>query len=347
MSKFNLKDYSYDLPKDLIAKYPSSKREDSRLLILDRKSKTITDGSFHQISDFLSPNDVVVRNVSRVIPARIYGKRADTGGKVEILVLELPRDNCPVPVLIKTRGHIKKDEFILLPCNKRALYCGKEKEFHRIEFCFNNTLEYMEKYGQMPLPPYIKREPQALDRDRYQTVYAKNPGSVAAPTAGLHFSAEFIHALENKGVEFVDVNLDVSYGTFKPLSESDVEKGKLHKEHFFLSSDAAESINKAKKENKRIVAVGTTTVRVLESQAKKVSSGYVVTKGSGETDLFIRPAYNFRMVDALITNFHLPKSSLLLLVAAFCGKDLLFSAYQHAVKEKYRFFSYGDCMFIK
>ncbi len=346
MSKFNLKDYSYDLPKDLIAKYPSSKREDSRLLILDRKSKTITEGVFHQISNFLSPNDVVVRNISKVIPARIYGIRAATGGKVEILVLKLPQDNCPMPALIKTRGHIKKDEFILLPGNKRALYCGKE-EFHRIEFCFDNVLKYMEKYGQMPLPPYIKRESEVLDRDRYQTVYAKNLGSIAAPTAGLHFSSEFIRVLENEGVEFVDVNLDVSYGTFKPLSESDAESGRLHKEYFSLSPGAAESINRAKKENKRIVAVGTTTVRVLESQAYIEGQGARVKEGKGETDLFIYPPYKFRIVDALITNFHLPRSSLLFLASAFCGKDFLFSAYQHAVKAEYRFFSYGDCMFIQ
>ncbi|MDP8234296.1 MAG: tRNA preQ1(34) S-adenosylmethionine ribosyltransferase-isomerase QueA [Candidatus Saelkia tenebricola] len=345
-TELNIEDYIYDLPKELIAKYPPKKRENSRLLVLNKDDKTVNDRFFHQIGDFLSRGDVLVRNVSKVIPARIYGHRANTGGKVEVLVLKLPQDGRSSPVLIKTRGHMNCNEEILLLGGKRAIYCGKKSGFNMIKFCFNNILDYMQEYGQMPLPPYIKRAHVDLDKDRYQTVYAKLPGSVAAPTAGLHFSPELIEELKNKGVEFVDLNLDVSYATFKPLSKEDLNSSTLHKEYFELSSNSAKIINQAKEAGRRIIAVGTTTVRVLESQAKNTPSGGRVKEGNGETDLFIHPPYKFSIVDALITNFHLPKSSLLFLVSAFYGRDSLLSAYYYAIREKYRFFSYGDCMLI-
>jgi S-adenosylmethionine:tRNA ribosyltransferase-isomerase len=347
MRKIKLEDYDYNLPKELIAKYPAPRRESSRLMVIDRKNKRISHHHFYEIVNFLEPENLLVRNVSRVIPARLYGYREQTGGKVEILPLEISisRDS-ELPALVKCRGKLKEGEKILLPGNRRAIYLGKNQDVHRVKFEFSDLLTYLYKYGKVPLPPYIKREDEDLDRRRYQTIYAHKPGSVAAPTAGLHFSRRLIKKLQARGVEFADLILHVSYATFKPLSEKELITGRLHKEYFEIPEESARKINKFKAEGKRIIAVGTTTVRVLESQGVKEGKQYEIKPGKGFTDLFIYPPYKFKIVDGLITNFHLPKSSLLLLVSAFCGRDLLFSAYQEAIKEKYRFFSYGDCMFI-
>jgi len=247
---------------------------------------------------------------------------------------------------MKLRGRLKEYEEIYLPGDKRAVYFGRESGFNKIKLSFDPGVVYLLKYGNMPLPPYIKREADSNDRERYQTVYAKDPGSIAAPTAGLHFSLDLISELESMGVDIVDVLLHVSYATFKPLDESSLNSDKLHREYYELSSDSASKINKAKKDGRRVIAVGTTTVRVLESQAHCRGKFCEVISGAGETDIFIKPGYKFKIINGLITNFHLPKTSLLFLVSAFAGKDFIFSGYKKAIEERLRFYSYGDGMLI-
>ncbi len=347
MNKIQLQEYDFHLPRELIAFYPVSKREQSRLMVVNRKTKEIFHRYFYEIIDYLNPQDLIVRNVSRVVPARLYGYRNNTGGKVELLLLEIfSNHNCELPALVKCRGKLKPGEKILLPQDKYALYLGREDDVHKIKIEVSDLLSYLYKYGKVPLPPYIKREVVFEDQERYQTVYAKTPGSVAAPTAGLHFSQELIDKLKVKGVEFADVILHVSYATFKPIGDKELVTGKLYREYFEISEEAASKINEVKNKKGRIIAVGTTTVRALESQAIKTSCGYRVMAGKGMTELFIYPGYKFKIIDALITNFHLPRTSLLLLVSAFCGREFLLSAYEQAIEKKYRFFSYGDCMFI-
>ncbi|OQX83869.1 MAG: tRNA preQ1(34) S-adenosylmethionine ribosyltransferase-isomerase QueA [Candidatus Omnitrophica bacterium 4484_49] len=347
MINVNLEDYHYTLPKELIAKYPASDREMSRLMVLDRKNRRITHRHFYEIINYLNTGDLVVRNISQVVPARLIGYREHTGGKVEILPLQVfSSSDSELPALVKCRGRLKPGERILLPGDRSVIYLGKGQDIHRIKFEFPDLLTYLYEYGKIPLPPYIKREDEEQDRERYQTVYAYKPGSVAAPTAGLHFTRRLIENLKNKGIQFTDVILHISYATFKPISHSELISGKLHREYFEISEEAAEKINEFKSKGNRIIAVGTTTVRVLESQAITTSRGYEVIAGKGMTELFIYPGYKFKIIDALITNFHLPRTSLLLLVSAFCGKEFLLSAYKQAIEKKYRFFSYGDCMFI-
>jgi len=343
-SKINLEDYSYNLDKDLIAYYPTQKREESRLMVLDRRRKDIEIKLFKDILGYFKKGDILVRNVSKVIPARLFANRY-TGGKIEILFLNQPTKG-ENTVLMKLRGRLKKHEEIALPGERRAVYLGRESGFNTIKLNFDPEPGYLLKYGNMPLPPYIKREAESEDIERYQTVYAKDPGSVAAPTAGLHFSLNLISELESIGVEIVDVLLHVSYATFKPLDENTLNSDKLHRECYDLSSDSAFKINRAKKSGQRVIAVGTTTVRVLESQVYCKDKSCEVIPGAGETDIFIKPGYKFKIVDGLITNFHLPKTSLLLLVSAFMGRDFLFSGYKKAIEERLRFYSYGDSMLI-
>jgi len=347
VNRIKLQEYDFYLPRELIAFYPASKREQSRLMVINRKTKEISHRYFYEIIDYLNPQDLIVRNVSRVVPARIYGYRHNTGGKVELLLLEIFCDHsCELPALVKCRGKLQPGEKILLPQNKYAFYLGKEGDVHKIKIEVSDLLTYLYKYGKVPLPPYIKREVVFEDQERYQTVYAQIPGSIAAPTAGLHFSQELIEKLKTKGVEFADVVLHVSYATFKPISEKELVTGKLYREYFEIPEKSAFKINEVKKRGGRIVAIGTTTVRVLESQAIRTSCGYRVIASKGMTELFIYPGYKFKIVDALITNFHLPRTSLLLLVSAFCGREFLLSAYKQAIEKRYRFFSYGDCMLI-
>ncbi|MDD5614428.1 MAG: tRNA preQ1(34) S-adenosylmethionine ribosyltransferase-isomerase QueA [Candidatus Omnitrophica bacterium] len=359
MIQNKLEDFDYNLPKELIAYYPADAREKSRLLVLNRKDKTINSGHFEDVISFLRKGDVLVRNISKVIPARLYAKRK-TGGRVEILFLNLP-DSLEAAVLLKTRGRLTINEQIILPGGSSAEYLGAKDGFKTLKFSEIPDIGYLIKYGQMPLPPYIKRSSVELDKERYQTVYAKEPGSVAAPTAGLHFSRGLIDNIKSKGIEILDVILHIGYATFKPLTNAEIEQGKLQAEYFEIPKSSADRINKAKKEQRRVIAIGTTTVRALESQAYSEKQGsrvkgqgskgkrqvVMVEKGKGQTDLFIRPGYRFKIVDGLITNFHLPRTSLLFLVSAFCGRDFMLSAYKYAVDNKFRFYSYGDAMFIE
>ena len=313
-------DFNYELPEELIAQTPIKKRDESRLMVLDRSKRTIEHRIFKDIIDYLKPGDVLVRNNTKVIPARIYGKK-ETGANVEFLLL----------------NNIEGDiwESIVRPGNK--LHVGTKVIFG--DGIFN---EILDKIGLMPLPPYIHEE--LKERDRYQTVYAKYNGSAAAPTAGLHFTDELLEKLEQKGVIIANVTLHVGIGTFRPVKEDTVEAHKMHSEHFYIKQEDVDKINKAKEEGRRVIAVGTTSCRVLESVADEKTGK--VRKIEDDTEIFIYPGYKFKCIDGLITNFHLPQSTLLMLVSALADKEFILQAYNEAVKEKYRFFSFGDAMLI-
>ena len=321
-------EFNYELPEELIAQTPILKRDESRLMVLDRKEKTIEHHVFKDIIDYLEPGDCLVRNNTKVIPARIYGKK-ETGAKVEFLLL----------------NNIEGDiwETIVRPGNK--LHIGTKVIFGEglleatILEVFN---EILDKIGLMPLPPYIHEE--LKDNERYQTVYAKYNGSAAAPTAGLHFTEELLKKIEQKGVKIANVTLHVGIGTFRPVKEETIEDHKMHSEHFYIKEEDVEKINETKEAGKRVIAIGTTSCRVLETIADENGR---VKEIESDTQIFIYPGYKFKCLDGLITNFHLPQSTLLMLVSAFADKDYILKAYKEAVKEKYRFFSFGDAMFIK
>ena len=339
----DVKDFSYNLPEELIAQVPIRKRDESRLMVLDRNSKTIEHKIFKDILDYLKPGDVLVRNNTKVIPARIYGKK-ETGANVEFLLL----------------NNIEGDiwESIVRPGNK--LHVGTKVIFgegklkaeilevleggtRKVKFEYDGIFnEILDEIGLMPLPPYIHEE--LKEKDRYQTVYAKFQGSAAAPTAGLHFTDELLEKIREKGVEIANVTLHVGIGTFRPVKVENIEEHHMHSEHFYIKKEDVEKINNAKKEGRRIISVGTTSSRVLESIADENG---MVKEIEGDTSIFIYPGYKFKCVDALITNFHLPESTLLMLVSAFSDKENIMSAYEEAVLMKYRFFSFGDAMFIK
>ncbi len=336
-------EFNYELPEELIAQTPLEKRDESRLMILDRESQTIEHKKFKDILEYLKPGDLLVRNNTKVIPARLYGQK-ETGAKVEFLLL----------------NNIEGDvwESIVRPGNK--LHVGTKVNFgegklqaeileimpggtRKVKFYYNGIFnEILDEIGLMPLPPYIHET--LKEKGRYQTVYAKYNGSAAAPTAGLHFTQELLEQLEEKGVQIANVTLHVGIGTFRPVKEDTVENHEMHSEHFYIKQEDAEKINLAKKEGRRVIAVGTTSCRVLETIADE--SG-MVKPTEGDTQIFIYPGYKFKCLDGLITNFHLPQSTLLMLVSALAGKDFVMNAYEEAVKEKYRFFSFGDAMFIR
>ena len=336
-------EFNYNLPEELIAQTPLEKRDESRLMILDRKKETIEHKKFKDIIEYLEPGDVLVRNNTKVIPARLYGKKT-TGANVEFLLLNNIEGDiweCIVrpgnKLHVGTRvifgdGLLKADILDIMPGGTRKV------EFH-YEGIFN---EILDKIGLMPLPPYIHEE--LKEKDRYQTVYAKYDGSAAAPTAGLHFTPELLKKLEEKGVIIANVTLHVGIGTFRPVKEETVENHEMHTEHYYIKQEDVEKINQAKKNGKRVISVGTTSCRVLETIADENG---MVKETEGDTQIFIYPGYKFKCLDGLITNFHLPQSTLLMLVSALAGKDFIMSAYEEAVKEKYRFFSFGDAMFIK
>ena len=336
-------DFDYELPEELIAQTPIEKRDESRLMVLDRKEQTIEHKHFKDIIDYLEPGDVLVRNNTKVIPARLYGKK-ETGAKVEILLLNnMEKDiwECIVrpgnklhigAKVIFGDGLLKAEVLDTMPGGTRKV------EFH-YEGIFN---EILDKIGLMPLPPYIHE--RLKENDRYQTVYAKYDGSAAAPTAGLHFTPELLKKIEEKGIDIANVTLHVGIGTFRPVKEDTVEAHQMHSEHFYIKEEDCEKINKAKKSGHRVIAVGTTSCRVLETIAD--DNGYVKPT-EGDTQIFIYPGYKFRCLDALITNFHLPQSTLVMLVSALAGKDYIMKAYKEAVEQKYRFFSFGDAMLIK
>ena len=333
-----LSDFDFDLPNSLIAQYPSEKRTDSRLLVVQDDFINTT---FSQLGEFLKPKDLLILNDTKVIPARLFGRK-ESGGKVEILVERLINDFQAL-VMIKASRAPKIDSYIVLENDKRVRVCDKDAELYKLSFGSNSILTLLNEIGHVPLPPYIERIDGKEDLIRYQTVYAKNDGAVAAPTAGLHFDEPLLSNLNSYGVDYAFVTLHVGVGTFQPVNVEDIKDHQMHSEYFEVCQETVDKIVTTKANGGRIVAVGTTAVRTLESTALqgKLSS----TKG--DTDIFIYPGFEFRLVDAMITNFHLPKSSLLMLVSAFIGIEKMFQIYQYAIEEKYRFFSYGDAMLLE
>ena len=354
-------EYDYELPEELIAQMPADKRENSRMLVLNPKNHTIEHKHFYDIVDLLDENTLLVMNNTKVLPARLYGTK-DTGARIEVFLLE-PKAGANEGAhegvksgknwscLIKPSKRIKPDTIIKISneLSVRAIKRLEEDGEWLVELIYDGDLfEILHKVGNIPLPPYIERKLQTdeiknFDMERYQTVYAKDEGSVAAPTAGLHFTKEILKKLEEKGVETAYVTLNVGLGTFRPVKCDRIEDHKMHSETFEISEETAEIINRAKANGKKLVAVGTTTVRTLETAFRQFGC---IKACKSASELFIYPPYEFKVIDGLITNFHLPKSTLLMLVSALAGKDFIFEAYKEAVKERYRFFSYGDCMFI-
>ncbi len=335
--------FDYYLPEELIAQAPLAKRDECKLMAIDREHKHVESKHFHDIIDYLKPGDVLVRNNTKVIPARLIGTKQETGGAVEVLLLkQLEGDTWECLVggakSVKVGTHsIFGDGRLLATC-----VAVKDEGIRDMRFSYKGIfLEVLESLGQMPLPPYIKK--QCENNDDYQTVYAKIPGSAAAPTAGFHFTPALFEEIEKKGVEVVDITLNIGLGTFRPIKVKDTKDHQMHSETYEISGEAAERLNKAKAEGRRIIAVGTTSVRTLES----VYARYGTFKGAHEaTRLFIEPGYRYQAIDAMITNFHLPKSTLIELVSAFMGRSFTLSCYAKAVGERYRFFSFGDAMFI-
>lgn len=335
--------FDYDLPEELIAQTPTKKRDECRLMVVNRENKTIEDKHFYDIINYFKKGDVLVRNNTKVIPARLFATKEKTGAKVEVLLLrdlggDVYEALCGNAKAIKegTILHFK-DDILVGECVKVL-----DEGIRHIHFKYRGIfLEELDKIGLMPLPPYIKK--QVSDNNDYQTVYAKVEGSAAAPTAGFHFTNELLQKLEEKGVIIVDITLNVGLGTFRPVKVKDTKDHVMHSEYFEVSKEAADQLNLAKKENRRIIACGTTSVRTLEAVYLK----YGIFKETKEnTSIFIEPGYSFRAIDALITNFHLPKSTLIMLISAFMGREFTLQCYRHAVDEKYRFFSFGDAMFI-
>lgn len=346
----NISEFDYILPEELIAQMPADKRENSKMLVLDKTSKTIEHKNFYNIVDYIDENSILVLNNTKVLPARLYGTK-DTGAKIEIFLLEA-KDGNYWSCLIKPSKRVKPDTLITISdkLKVRAVKRLEDDGEWLAELIYDGDLfDILHEVGNIPLPPYIERKLQTeelkqFDMNRYQTVYAKDEGSVAAPTAGLHFTEEILNKLKNKGVDIVYVTLNVGLGTFRPVKCENILDHKMHSETFEITEEAAEKINKAKAEGKKIVAVGTTTVRTLETAYKKYGC---IKACHDHSELFIYPPYEFKVIDNLLTNFHLPKSTLLMLVSALAGKDFIFKAYQEAIEQKYRFFSYGDCMLIK
>lgn len=334
-------DFHYDLPLELIAQFPAAERTGARLLCLDAASGQLADRRFVDLPDLLRCGDVLVFNDTRVIPARLYGAK-DTGGRVEVMV-ERVLDQTRVLARVRASKAPKVGQYLDLDGGARAHVAARQGELFELAFEAGVSVsELLDRIGHVPLPPYINRADSALDRKRYQTVYARHHGAVAAPTAGLHFDAALLRQLAALGVGCAFVTLHVGAGTFQPLRENEVEGQRLHAERMHVSAVACEQINAARTQGRRIVAVGTTVVRALES----ASQAGTLAPYDGDTEIFIHPGYSFKMVDALITNFHLPESSLLMLVCAFAGTDRVLTAYRHAVRSRYRFYSYGDAMFV-
>ena len=344
---WKLSSYDYKLPQSLIAQHPATKRDQSRMLFLERKSGKISNRNFTEIVSLLPESSCLVINNTKVLPARIPGKR-QSGGKIEALLIE-ENNNGDWSAIVRKAGRIKQGERLEF-CDGKLLAKAKERleegewllEFEETE----RLKERLEDVGLPPLPPYIERRnasdlQNTKDRERYQTCFATEPGAIAAPTAGLHFTPEILTEIGNRGIDILEVTLHVGLGTFSSIDQEDIRKHKMHAEFFSVSSQTLRQLQVYQNNNKQMINVGTTSVRVLETLVRQNFQ-----ESSGWTDIFIYPPCKFKMTDGLLTNFHLPKSTLMLLVSAFCGRDLLLSAYQHAVAEKYRFFSFGDCMFI-
>ncbi len=336
-------DFDFNLPQHLIAQTPLKDRSSSRLLVVDRKTGTYTDHHFSEIIDFLRPDDIIVRNNTRVIPARLFGTKEITGAHVELLLLR-NTGNDIWECLVGNAKVVKPGTVVSFgdgQLKARCLSYG-ENGVRFMKMLYEGIfMEVLDQLGEVPLPPYIKEK--LSDSERYQTVYSKIEGSAAAPTAGLHFTDELIRKIEEKGCRFVDITLHIGLGTFRPVQVDDINDHHMHSEHYEISREAAEILTAARNNGQRIVAVGTTSVRTLESVWQKYGCFKETTD---ETDIFIYPGYQFKAVDAMVTNFHLPKSTLIMMISAFAGKQLIWDAYQHAIDEEYRFFSFGDSMFI-
>lgn len=351
---YSINDYNYDLPEKLIAQKPAVQRDRSRLLFLSQKSGRLAHHEFREIGDLLAPSDILVVNNTEVVPGRLYGRK-ETGGKAEVLILDYARGcregtdngNFLYECLIKTSKRPKIGSSICFDQGLKAEVIDCQESIYTLKFSFSGDFEsLLYRIGNVPLPPYIKRsrvEGDGRDRKAYQTVYASQKGAVAAPTAGLHFTKRLLEKVQEKGVRIVAITLHVSYGTFLPVRVADIRKHNIHSEWFHIPAETADVINRTKANGSRIVAVGTTCTRALEFAADDRGD---VVRGSGNCDLFIYPGYRFKVVDAMITNFHLPKSTLLMLVCALAGRDKILNAYQEAIKRGYRFYSYGDAMLI-
>ena len=333
-----LSEFDYHLPKELIAKYPVEPRDSCRLMVLNRKEKKIEHRIFRDIKDYLEEGDLLVLNDTKVIPARLIGKK-ETGAKIEVFLLRPITEN-RWEVLVRNIKRLKPGQRVIFSEDFYGTLVEKYQEGKALfELHGEDINSLIKKYGHIPLPPYIEREDEEKDKNYYQTVFARKEGAVASPTAGLHFTEELLNELEEKGIKKVFVTLHVGLGTFRPIQTEDITKHKMHEEYYHIPEETLKAIKQTKEKGKRVVAVGTTVVRTLETYAQ-------TGKTEGFSDIFIYPPYNFKMVDTLITNFHLPKSTLILLVSAFAGKDFILSAYKKAVEMRYRFFSYGDAMLI-
>lgn len=334
-------DFFYDLPKDLIAQHPMENRDESRLMLVNKKTGEVGHKKFYNIIDFLNPGDVLVLNDTRVMPARLFGHRPNMDESIEVLLLNHKGDIWET--LVKPGKKLKIGSEIIFSDELMAKVVDVSEDGSRfLNFIYNGIFEeILDRLGEMPLPPYINEELE--DKERYQTVYSKEIGSAAAPTAGLHFTKDLLKNISDKGIEICFITLHVGLGTFRPVKAENISDHKMHSEFYTIHEDVAEKINKAKKQGRRIVAVGTTSIRTLESAADEKGQ---VKASSGWTDIFIYPPYKFKCVDALITNFHLPESTLIMLVSSLSTREIILNAYKIAVKEKYRFFSFGDAMFI-
>ena len=346
--KYSVSSYDYDLPKELIAQVPSQKRENCRMMVLDRKTHSIEHKHFYDITDYFDENDVIVLNNTKVMPARLFGRK-DTGAHIEVFLLKRISDKV-WEVLINPSKRVKEETLIDISPDLYVKILTRQNEGKwLVEMHYDGDFyEILDKVGNIPLPPYIERtmtdeQLKNLDYDRYQTVYAQKEGSVAAPTAGLHFTNKILDKLKNKGVQICNVTLNVGLGTFRPVKAENILEHKMDSEEFEICAQTAKIITEAKKQGKKITAVGTTSVRTLETCMKKYGE---IIETIEDSNLFIYPGFEFKVVDRLITNFHLPKSTLIMLVSAFAGKEFVFNAYEEAIKEQYRFYSYGDCMLI-
>ncbi len=334
------RDFHFELPDELIARYPASDRSGSRLLCLDGVDGTLRDRQFRDLPELLQPGDLLVFNDTRVMPARLLGRKT-TGGHVEVLV-ERVLNAREALAHVRASKSPKPGSRIETETGLELDVLGRDGALFHLRFPDDDVPAQLERHGHMPLPPYIDRPDEHADRERYQTVYARTPGAVAAPTAGLHFDAEILDALKSRGIESAFVTLHVGAGTFQPVREDDLSKHQMHAEHAVVTEDVVQAVHRARANGGRVIAIGTTSVRSLESAAQ----GGQLKPFAGDTRLFIVPGHRFFVVDAMVTNFHLPESTLLMLVSAFAGYENIMRAYRHAVDERYRFFSYGDAMFI-
>lgn len=336
-------DFNYELPEHLIAQHPYDKRDEARLMVLNKENKTIEHKVFKDVIDYLNPGDCLVINNTKVIPARLYGKK-DTGANVEFLLLKRIEGDC-WEAMVRPGSKLKSGAKVIFGEGllKATVLDVLENGNRKVEFEYNGIFnEILDQIGLMPLPPYIT-EATKEDNKKYQTVYAKYDGSAAAPTAGLHFTEELLEKIKEKGIEIANVTLHVGIGTFRPVKVENVEEHQMHSEHYYIKQEDVDKINKAKRNGKRVVAVGTTSCRVLESVADENG---MMKEVEGDTSIFIYPGYKFKCIDCLITNFHLPESTLIMLVSTLAGKEFIMNAYNEAVKEEYKFFSFGDAMII-